>query len=249
MGVRIDGVDKISYVHLDAYPGGLGEDIVSDIRAMLHDFGLEEIKTLARQLRLVDKKDVVSLEDQKKFATFADRAVSTGSPSEWYVLLRTLQGDLRGTLLAGVMIENASFLAESLYCEWAYIVNLDEETFEVYQGFQRKAHTYGRYAQLTPPRNNNYYPVALLATFPLRAIPGLWANEENLVGGTREPTETFEEKPAPLFSDEEIEVSAARLTALLKQWETTSPVSSNTLNLGTMYVDDIKRLLFARSRR
>lgn len=65
------------------------------------------------------------------------------------------------------MIDNHDFLADSLFCEWAYIVNLDDSTFEVYKGFNQNPHAMGRYAHLQRERGGDYYGVALIAAIPL----------------------------------------------------------------------------------
>jgi hypothetical protein len=31
-----------------------------------------------------------------------------------------------------------SFAADSLFCEWAYVINLDNDTLEIYKGFNTK---------------------------------------------------------------------------------------------------------------
>jgi hypothetical protein len=36
------------------------------------------------------------------------------------------------------MIDSKGFLSDSLFCEWAYIINLDKEVLEVYEGFQEE---------------------------------------------------------------------------------------------------------------
>lgn len=35
------------------------------------------------------------------------------------------------------MIDDSEFLNDSLFCEWTYIINLDNEQFEVYRGFNK----------------------------------------------------------------------------------------------------------------
>lgn len=163
MGVRIDGQDKVSYCHFDCYPEGLGQSMVRDIRALLRDPGLDGFRRLARELRLVNETDRASDEDVKLYGKFSDPGVGSRDSHDWYVLLRKLQGELKSTLKTGVMIDNHRFLADSLFCEYAYIVNLDEATFEVYRGFQSHKHDKGRYAGL-----------ALVGTFDLADIPSNW---------------------------------------------------------------------------
>lgn len=61
-----------------------------------------------------------------------------------------------------------SFMADSLFNEWSYIVNLDEGVLEIYKGFNKNPDAEGRYASMT--RNyggNEYYGVALVKTIPL----------------------------------------------------------------------------------
>jgi hypothetical protein len=64
----------------------------------------------------------------------------------WYDLLRSDQGDLEAYAEIGLMIDSASFIKDSLFCEWAYIINLDRGVLEVYRGFQTKKPKKNRYA-------------------------------------------------------------------------------------------------------
>ena len=108
---------------------------------------------------------------------------STQSLEEWYVLLRNLQGELYDILKAGVMIDSAAFLLDSLFCKHAYVLNLDSGMFEYYEGFQEKPHDRGRYAAgdlkeiaertARPGTGNVYYGVALKQELPLDYIQGL----------------------------------------------------------------------------
>lgn len=183
MGVRVDGADKITYNHFDSYPDGLGESMVTDLRSILRDLGIEHLRKLAREVELVDGESAPTERHKAMLRHLADLSVSRKSEDDWYCLTRRLQGELAATLKAGVMIDAHDFMSNSLFCEYAYIVNLDEETFEVYRGFQRPAHDKGRYANA--PRDMadverqrsmgfEYWPVALIATFPLQDIPQDW---------------------------------------------------------------------------
>lgn len=177
-GVRIDGKDKLTYNHFDSYLGGLGEDLVGQISKLVKNRGLEKVKELARELKVLEQTDSGSVEPTKvltgeeiaRLSKYANRGVSSGH--DLYSLLRELQGKLDVILTdAKVMIDGSSFVNDSLFCEYAYVLNLDTEKFEVYKGFQQKRGV-GRYAEAAAkgePTNfgKEYWPVTLMAEIPL----------------------------------------------------------------------------------
>ena len=62
-----------------------------------------------------------------------------------------------------------SFLTDSLFCEFAYIINLDTNKLEYYEGFNLDPNAPGRYAKYTLYKNDEkvYYGVALIKEFDL----------------------------------------------------------------------------------
>ena len=66
-------------------------------------------------------------------------------------------------------------LADSLFCEWVYIVNLDEHVVECHTGFNREPGGSGRYAELGPD-DRGYYGVRLMAAVSFDAVRenGIW---------------------------------------------------------------------------
>lgn len=178
MGFRIEGKDKLTYNHSDSYPEGLGNDLVGALigaDGLLKD--LDGLYAKAKALRVIKGNKPATKEDIAKYGKHLSEGVSTGKPTEWYCLLRNLQGDLRGTLDAGIMIDGKNFIKESLFCEWAYIINLDAFTFEVYKGFQDKPHKAGRYAKAKPYTSGSgtkYYACALVAEIPFETLNKHW---------------------------------------------------------------------------
>jgi len=46
--------------------------------------------------------------------------------------------DFQGCIEIGQMVDGIDFIKDSLFCEWAYLINLDRGVLEVYRGFQHK---------------------------------------------------------------------------------------------------------------
>lgn len=65
--------------------------------------------------------------------------------------------------------EYSDFLANSLFCEYAYIINLDDNVLEFYTGFNQNPDGKGRYAHLIYDSfDTRYYGVVLKKTIPLK---------------------------------------------------------------------------------
>lgn len=179
-GFRLDGKDYLSYNHSDSYPSGLGETIDRDVRALMRKGGIKGMKEAVRKLKMVDDRGEVS---ESEIQTLAKHGInpsecgqSPGKSLTWYSLIRDLQGELKKTLEVGYMVDYSGFMLDSLFCEWGYIVNLDDETLEVYKGFQESKHDKGRYAT-DKPNDGGYYPCALVKTFKLSKLPVKWYNK------------------------------------------------------------------------
>ncbi|HFU4540570.1 TPA: hypothetical protein ACGPBT_002852 [Klebsiella variicola] len=92
----------------------------------------------------------------------------------------SLSRDTGAGILA--LIQNASdpvpvnvykeFAADSLFCEYAYVVDFDKGTFEVFKGFNRTPLAEGeRFAFLSDKAENGYTPVLHVKTYQLDALP------------------------------------------------------------------------------
>ncbi len=164
-GFRCNQKDKIVYNHMSSYPKALGVAMVDWLFFNLRD--KQEIKNKIRNLTDISGLEPTQ-EQIEKLRPFTNLGVSNGSTKDWYCLLRNTQGDMVATLEAGFYEDYADFMNDSLFNEWAYIANFDEEILEVYKGFQKTPHTEGRYQSTVAI--NGYYPVKLIGTIAFATI-------------------------------------------------------------------------------
>lgn len=196
-GFVIEGEEKLAYNQFDSYPSGRGVEVLRWAR----EASLDDVRKQAKALRVVSEDTPPTPEEIERLEEFHDAGVSTGSPTEWYSLLRNTQGDMAEILRAGYVEDASGFPLDSLFCEWAYVVDLDEEQLEVYRGFVKEPHQSGRFAERLKPEDTHslgaahnpddcyrcgakkgsaelkracpqaYWPVELVASYPLVDLP------------------------------------------------------------------------------
>lgn len=165
----------MTYNHFDSYPAGLGEVVAKFVRTGTQG----SLSKLAGKVVLIDQSVPPTPEQVAmcKAAGTVDLAVSEQKETDWYCLLRKAQGEPKGLRKLPFMIDSHEFLAESLFCEYAYIINLDSGFLEVYRGFNRDPKAAGRYAPIVTPgrdgKPDEYVGVALVGEISLDAIRSL----------------------------------------------------------------------------
>jgi hypothetical protein len=233
-GFRIDGNDKITYNHYDSYPAGLGADIIDFIKKTPDS----ELISIADNIILVEETDTPTPEQIEECKNFADLQVGAQTEANWYCLLREAQGDLSAYKInykkadinddmafdfepnekheavengLRYMINSASFLLDSLFCEWAYIINTDTKKLEIYKGFNKEP-VEGRYSNSKLPDftrrdgeviKTEYYGVILLKEIPL--------DELRKVEDVQHYCRKLEEEAFPPAMDSEMPTEAMEL--------------------------------------
>jgi hypothetical protein len=138
LAVRIDGITKGSYNHWDSYPGWLGNRVLEFLKS--ETFDLEDVRHKARRLQQVPDRDPTPAEIEW-LKPYTDLGVSGGSTSDWYCLLRETQGNLDAILTAGFYYPSEVGDYDYGYIEWSYVVDLDAQVLEIYDG-SRKVREY-----------------------------------------------------------------------------------------------------------
>ena len=180
IGFKVDGKYKVTYNHFDSNPDSLGAEIVAFVTDVVKNGGIETLKVHAKKVRLVKEDQDATVQDIKKYGEFLDLDVGNKKSQNWYCLLRALQG-IAGleAIHAGkvdVMIDSFAFLGDSLFCEYAYIINLDENRIEFYEGFN-KSPDKDNPLPIPQTTDGDYYPVHFNGSCPLDAIPTDWQNK------------------------------------------------------------------------
>jgi len=156
------GTHKIAqYGQWDGYPSGQGRDVLT----FLHD---EQKVHMMRDYRL-------------KLCRFLTEQVMTKIDDthgrDWAVFYPQLSRNMGADILNlvsksdGVMLKDSiEFAADSLFCEWAYVIDFDTNTFEVYKGFNTEP-AVGRFKDFEIEPGSEYQPVTLIKSYPLDALP------------------------------------------------------------------------------
>lgn len=179
-GLRKNGIDKTSYNHFDSYPEGLGNDILKFIK----NHSVKEMNDFYDRIIMVDESSTPTAEEiaNCKNNGSINLTVSSRSVDDWYCLLRELQGDLESLYKCefAYMTDGQDFIKDSLFCEYAYIINLDTNMLEFYRGFQHSPQEGNRYGEEPLPNEypiDAYYPCALIAEIPIDYIKEKSADE------------------------------------------------------------------------
>lgn len=172
-GFYKNGVTKAVYNQFDTYPTGLGKIMFNFVK-----------KHWKKMLTHFDKIEIVK-EDSKPTKKQLKRAlqyckpdlnVSMQSINDWYCVLHDAQNNpeiyAKGLDL---LLDATDFIKDSLFCEWAYIMNLDNMTLEIYKGFNKRKQSVkkNRYMANAIKDEQGYYPCKLITIYPFEIIATL----------------------------------------------------------------------------
>jgi hypothetical protein len=140
VGFRLYDQDKGVYNQCDSYPSELGWKVMCFVRDIQSTTALKQAAIFLTPGDPVDEK-----------------CVDGG-----YELFEAISKHTPGSQIT--INENSGFLGNSLFCKWAYIINLDLDLLEVYKGPNNDPHATGRYSHLCDEDvvNNEYRGVALV---------------------------------------------------------------------------------------
>lgn len=174
------------YCQWDGYPESKGIGVLQFLRELVAEDGLAEFADKVAAVAEPTKDEVKEIYgkycDSNGFATFEQSRQleddypelhrNTGGRAILEMIRRNDPGSIR--------VENKlDFAADSLFCEWLWLVDLDSGTFEGYRGFNTEPLQPDDrfYAMPKVERSSTYlngktyYPVKMVASWPLSALP------------------------------------------------------------------------------
>ena len=114
-------------------------------------------------------------------------SVSKRSPTDWYCLLRAVQGVawIEQAYLGKLhhILDGSDFPKDSVFCEYAYAINFDTDRLEIYKGFQKQPQEGNVFGTES---DRDYFPCAKVIEFPLLDIPGDWMEQAEKAMGIEE---------------------------------------------------------------
>lgn len=203
VAVYVDGEYKVAqYGQFDGYPEGAGATVLSALSTMSPD-DLEDFREKVRATVFLSPQEITRRWEHAGARNgMADQNASQTMARDNPQLLRDMSADVLEFIAQNApgveLSNNISFAGDSLFCEYAYVVDLDANTLEVYQGFNKEpldpAERFASFAKSDPEDNLNlddvYHPVRLWRTFDLNHLP----SEEEFVKAL---SEDEEEAPSP----------------------------------------------------
>lgn len=169
--VLLNGEYKVAqYGQWDGYPSGQGMAVLTFLRSM----EIDKMRTA------LDHVKFPTDEEAKEIAAKVDKDGNIDGV-DWLTIYPQFSRDVCAKILPLVydnkeeilLLKNSiNFAADSLFCEWAYLVNLDNETLEVYKGFNKSPLTeFDRFLFLEDKAEDGYHPIKIVKAYPLSALP------------------------------------------------------------------------------
>lgn len=163
------------YCQWDGYPSGQGATVLTFLRDEMDRGRFEAAVAAAREISEEDLKALWKECGADRDDGFVTMEVANEFKKRYPWLHRDCGADVLKIIqdCGGDIALNLAlaFVKDSLFCEWAYVVDLDANVLEVYEGFNTKPLAESdRFFSEESPRNE-YWPIRLAKSYPLDALP------------------------------------------------------------------------------
>jgi|694.fasta_scaffold63677_4 hypothetical protein len=147
------------YCQWDGYPEGQGKIVLE----ALHQINLSDFREKVAKVNQVTTEQIEAYFDNDP-------------PVDLHHFHRDCGGEIIELIASGKINEvysSLEFASDSILCEWAYVIDLDVNTFEVYSGFNEYPLTDDDRFCFLQTNDSPYFPVKLIAKWSLLSLPTL----------------------------------------------------------------------------
>lgn len=174
--VHKNGEYKVAqYGQWDGYPEGLGATLLN----FLKNVNMDSFRNAIDNVSFYTQEELEEIDKQ------IDEARKVIPNYEWQRYYPHLSRDCGGDILNRIVfkgvtkVKNAiDFAADSLFCEWAYVIDLDTNKFEVYKGFNKEELSSDERFYCMEERRDkendilkNYHPIKFVKSYDLNNLP------------------------------------------------------------------------------
>lgn len=163
-------VKVAQYCQWDGYPDGQGETVVEFICSLNGE--LADFKQAISECKFIDSsvvKERWNSVGADPNSNMVGMDISKKFQEKWPELDRDAGADILEMILNKNVRElknEFDFGADSLFCEYAYVLDLDNEVLECYKGFNKAMVPKSeRFASLEVEKNSDYQPIKLFKKY------------------------------------------------------------------------------------
>lgn len=152
----------------DGYPSGQGSKILKTITG---DFNFDEFRNKVDNL-----KQYTDLDINKKMMRFTGPDADKKFVKKYPELSQVFAGEIIQAVYTGkvkTVFREVRFAANSVFCEWAYVIDLDTNTFEVYHGVNYTPLNKDDRFYYLQSIKSKYYPLRKQLSWSLYALPSV----------------------------------------------------------------------------
>lgn len=182
IAVQQDNEYKIAqYGQWDGYPSGQGLIVLNFLKDSER---INKLRNALAKVRFYDAegrdKSFIKSYDENSPEWITDQDNRTPEQKRWFSTY--ISRDLGAEILENVasstedeilLRDYIAFAGNSLMCEYAYVIDLDANTFEVYKGLNKSEITEGRFVSgdQSLEKSDGYEPVKLVKTYQISDLP------------------------------------------------------------------------------
>ena len=174
--VYLEGNYRLAqYCQWDGYPTGQGATVLEFLQNLTPE-KLELFKTKLKELPIRDEIYIRNLYENFRRGTFMTLEESEDFELKYPEYHRDTGANILNLILNqkidGLKL-SLDFAADSLFCEWAYLIDLDNKVLKVYRGFNKTplTETDTFYFLQEKTVKSDYKPIKLIMSYSFNKLP------------------------------------------------------------------------------